>query len=160
MRLTGMEEKPEGPGTPGISRKASAPSDPQSVPDGIPVDVEDRTWEHSVEKSRIPVVVMFYSPACPFCHQMDPPFRNYAGEYRGVVLFARLNSLTSPWTAGRYGIKSTPTFTFFCKGKPVRELVGAVYPALLKKTIDEVLLHGKECSDNPTAIDYEITGYG
>jgi putative NADPH-quinone reductase len=39
-------------------------------------------------------------------------------------------------------------------------MVGAVYPALLKKMIDEVLLHGKKCAENSTAIDYEITGYG
>jgi thioredoxin-like negative regulator of GroEL len=57
-------------------------------------------------------------------------------------------------------VRSTPTFKFFCEGKPVQEMVGAVYPALLKKMIDEVLLHGKECIKNSTAIDYEITGYG
>jgi putative NADPH-quinone reductase len=39
-------------------------------------------------------------------------------------------------------------------------MVGAVYPALLKKMIDEVLVHGRECAKNSTAIDYEITGYG
>jgi hypothetical protein len=39
-------------------------------------------------------------------------------------------------------------------------MVGAVYPTLLKKRIDEVLLHGKECALSSTAIDYEITGYG
>jgi hypothetical protein len=39
-------------------------------------------------------------------------------------------------------------------------MVGAVYPTLLKKRIDEVLLHGNECARNSSAIDYEITGYG
>jgi hypothetical protein len=39
-------------------------------------------------------------------------------------------------------------------------MVGAIYPALLKKMIGDVLAHGKECADNSTAIDYEITGYG
>jgi putative NADPH-quinone reductase len=37
-------------------------------------------------------------------------------------------------------------------------MVGAVYPALLKKMVDEVLVHGRECAKNSTAIDYEITG--
>ena len=46
---------------------------------------------------------------------------------------ARLNIMTNLWTAERYGIRSTPSFKFFCDGKPVREMVGAVYPALLKK---------------------------
>jgi putative NADPH-quinone reductase len=42
----------------------------------------------------------------------------------------------------------------------VREIAGAIYPTLLKKVIDEVLIHGKECAKNSTTIDYEITGYG
>jgi hypothetical protein len=39
-------------------------------------------------------------------------------------------------------------------------MVGAVYPAILKRTVDEVLMHGKECIKKSTEIDYEITGYG
>jgi thioredoxin-like negative regulator of GroEL len=91
---------------------------------------------------------------------MEPYIRSYAGEYRDSVIFVRLNVLTSPWTAERYGVKSTPTFKFFCNGKPVQEMVGAIYPAILKKMIDEVLIHRTECAKNSTQIDYDITGYG
>lgn len=124
------------------------------------IETDDLTWENAVERSKKPVAVMFYSPSCVFCHQMEPYFRSYAGEYRDSVIFVRLNILTSPWAAERYGVKSTPTFKFFCSGKPVQELVGAIYPAILKKMIDEVLIHGKECARNSTLIDYDITGYG
>ncbi len=126
----------------------------------IPVELTDLNWEQTVEKSSRPVAVMFYSPSCAFCQQMEPYFRNYARDYKDTVRFARLNIMTSPWTAERYGIRSTPTFKFFCGGKPVQEMVGAVYPALLKKMVEEVLVHGSECIKNSTAIDYEITGYG
>jgi thioredoxin 1 len=126
----------------------------------ILTELTDLTWERTVERSSRPVAVMFYSPACVFCHQMDPYFRNYARDYKDSIQFARLNIMTSPWTAERYGIRSTPTFKFFCEGKPVQEMVGAVYPALLKKMVDEVLVHGRECAKNSTAIDYDITGYG
>jgi thioredoxin-like negative regulator of GroEL len=130
-----------------------------ALPDTLP-EATDLTWEVLVEKEKKPVVIMFYSPACAFCHQMEPYFRSYAAEYRDTVTFVRLNILGSPWTAERYDVRSTPTFKFFCEGKPVQEMVGAVYPALLKKMIEEVLLHEKECAKNPTTIDYEITGYG
>ncbi len=138
---------------------------PKGSEPGVPVqealiELTDLTWERTVEKSSTPVAVMFYSPSCAFCHQMEPYFQNYAREYEGTIRFARLNILTSPWTAERYGIRSTPTFKFFCGGRPVREMVGAVYPALLKKMVDEVLVHGSECIKNSTVIDYEITGYG
>lgn len=103
---------------------------------------------------------MFYSPTCVFCHQIEPYFRSYAEEYKDKILFARINIMTSLWIAEKYGIRSTPTFKFFCEGKPVQEMVGAIYPALLKKMVDEVLIHGKECAKNSTEIDYDISGYG
>jgi len=131
---------------------------PESSPELI--EVTDITWESTVEKGKVPVAVMFYSPTCAFCHQMEPYFREFARTLKGSVLFARLNILTSTWTPERYGVRSTPTFKFFCDGKPVQEIVGAVYPAILKRIIDDVLVHGKECAKNSTAIDYEITGYG
>lgn len=124
------------------------------------IELTDLNWERDVEKSGRPVAVMFYSPTCAFCHQMEPYFRNYAREYKDSIQFARIDIMTSPWTAERYGVRSTPTFKFFCDGKPVQEMVGAVYPALLKKMVDDVLLHGSECAKNSTTIDYEITGYG
>ena len=159
------EPSPSGPSTP-VSRPAAAgPASPpeQSPPGPVQdslIETDDTTWERSVEKSRKPVAVMFYSPTCVFCHQIEPYFRNYAREYRDSVVFARLNVIASQWTAERYGVKSTPTFKFFCNGKPVSEMVGAVYPTLLKKMVDEVLVHGQECAKNSTLIDYEITGYG
>lgn len=123
-------------------------------------EVTDLTWERMVERSALPVAVMFSSPACAFCRQMEPAFRQYAAEYRGSVLFVKLNVLSSQWTAERYGVRSTPTFKFFCSGKAVQDLVGAVYPALLKRMVEEVLVHGKECARNSTVINYDITGYG
>jgi thioredoxin-like negative regulator of GroEL len=129
------------------------------LPEPLP-DVTDLTWEKTVEQGKKPIAVMFYSPTCAFCHQMEPYFRNYAGEYRDSVIFVKVNIVANPWTAERYGVRSTPTFKFFCNGKPVQEMVGAVYPTLLKKMVDEVLVHGMECAKNSTAIDYEITGYG
>ena len=131
----------------------------EQSPDLLP-DASDLTWETLVEKAKKPVAVMFYSPACAFCHQMEPYFRSYAMEYRESMIFLRFNILANPWTTERYGVRSTPTFKFFCDGKPVQEIVGAVYPALLKRMIEDVLLHGKECAKNSTTIDYEITGYG
>ena len=134
----------------------------ETIPDGAEnlVEVTDLNWEKTVERGNKPVAVMFYSPTCAFCHQMEPYFRTFANEFRGSVVFARLNIMVSPWTAERYGVRSTPTFKFFCDGKPVQEMVGAIYPALLKRAIEDVLVHGKECIKNSTLIDYEITGYG
>ncbi len=123
------------------------------------VEVTDSTFEKTVEKSGIPVLVMFYSPACPHCRTMEPHVREYAEIFAGRVLFARLDIVAGQWTAERYGVMSTPTFKFFCSGRPVLELVGAVYPALLKRMVEDGLQNGKDCVAKSTAISYDITGY-
>jgi thioredoxin-like negative regulator of GroEL len=128
--------------------------------EGSPViEVDDRTFHDQVEKAKLPVAVMFYTPTCVHCRAMAPYYAQYAEEYRDKVLFARVDVSVNLFTGERYGVKGTPTFKFFCQGRPVTELVGAVYPAILKRTVDEVLVHGKECITRSTEIDYDITGY-
>lgn len=123
------------------------------------VELDDKTWEKAVEKGDKPVVVMFSSPTCPYCRQMKPSFEEYASEYKDKVIFAEVDITKSQTIAARYGVMGTPTFKFFCKGKPVNELVGAVYPAILKKTVEVSLEHGSQCAENTTWVDSSITGY-
>jgi thiol-disulfide isomerase/thioredoxin len=121
--------------------------------------LDDKTWEKTVEKGKRPVVVMFTSPTCPYCRQMKPYFEEYAAEYKDKIIFAEVDISQSQTIASRYGVMGTPSFKFFCKGKPINELVGAIYPALLKKTVEESLEHGSHCADNTTWIDSSISGY-
>lgn len=122
--------------------------------DFMDVSVDDDSWAEVVESSEGPVAVMFYSPTCPHCIAMEPYFREYAQEFSGRVLFARINVLENISLARRYGVMSTPTFKFFCKGKPVQELVGAAYPPLLKKIVSDLLQYGSECAGRSTPIGY------
>lgn len=53
----------------------------------------------------------------------------------------------------------TPTFKFLCNGKLVQEMTGAIYPILLKKTVEDSLQHGQECLGKTTWIDPVDPGY-
>lgn len=123
------------------------------------IEIEDATWGQQVEDSKKPVIVMFYSPACPYCKAMEPYFVEYAKEYRVSAVFARLNVATNLWTAERYGVQGTPTFKFFCHGKPVWEQVGQIYPSILKNAVRDMIQHGEECIRKSTPIGQDITGY-
>ena len=68
------------------------------------VEIDDMTWGQLVEESSKPVIVMFYSPTCPFCKAMEPYFVNYAQEFKSSAVFARIDIATNPWTAERYGV--------------------------------------------------------
>jgi thioredoxin 1 len=124
------------------------------------MEVDDRTFNIQVEKAKLPVAVMFYAPTCVHCRAMAPSYDQYSLEYKDKVLFARIDVSVNLYIAEKYGVKGTPTFKFFCDGRPVTELVGAIYPAILKRTVEEVLVHGKECVTKSTEINYEISGYG
>ncbi len=132
--------------------KQECPDIPQEK--DLLVELTDATWEEIVEKQTKPVAVMFYSPSCPFCRQIEPYVVNYARDFHETILFGHLNVLTNMPIVERYGIRQTPTFNIFCGGKPVFEIVGAIYPAMLKKMLEVVRIHGKECTSGATAIDF------
>jgi len=122
------------------------------------VKVNDASWNEIVIESKKPVFVMFYSPTCPHCQNIKPFVEKYAEEYENEVLFAQLNVAENQIIASNYSVMGTPTFLFFCKGKPVNSIVGAVYPALLKKTIEDGIQFGEDCRSKTTWIDPN-TGY-
>lgn len=124
------------------------------------IELTDATFDQFVGKEDQPVFVMFSSPTCPYCRAMEPYFRGYAKEFEGVVTFGICNIVTNQWTAERFGIRGTPTFKIFCGGKPFMELVGGVYPALLKRMIEDALKSGTACVKASTSVNYDITGYG
>lgn len=128
--------------------------------EGTVLELTDITWGKTVEESDLPVLAMFYSPTCPHCRTMEPYFRQHAQEFAGAAVFVRIDITANQWTAERYGVKSTPTFKMFCHGKPFQEMVGAVYPALLKRMVEEALKSGSECVRASTEINYDISGYG
>ena len=123
------------------------------------VEIDDTTWEHLVEESSKPVIVMFYSLACPFCEAMEPYFENVAQEFKNSAVFARMNVITNPWTTERYGVQGTPTFKVFCHGRPVWEQVGEIYPFILETAIENMINYGEDCIRKSTPVGQTITGY-
>ena len=99
------------------------------------VELKDITWRETIGKKDKPVIVMVYSPSCTHFYHMEPYFEQYSKKFKDKVVFAKINLLENPSVVGKYGIMGTPTFKFFCDGHPVQELVGAIYPTLLKSIL-------------------------
>lgn len=129
------------------------------ITNGDIIELNDSNWEEMLANQEKPMVVMFYLPACSHCKQIEPYFREYAAEFRNSCTFIRMNGMDSPVTAMRYGVRSAPTFKFFCKGKAIKEAVGLVYPSLLKSAIKELIEHGDECVLHSTPMPDEISPY-
>jgi thioredoxin-like negative regulator of GroEL len=123
------------------------------------VELNDENWEEKIEKSDTPCVVMFSSPACPYCKQMKPYFGEYASEYKGKIVFAEVDISQSPTIANRYGVMGTPTFKFFCHGKPIYELVGAIHPHMIKHAVHDTIENGTACVNSTTWTPPEVSPY-
>jgi thioredoxin 1 len=112
-------------------------------------------WEQKILKSDLLTVVDFWHDRCPWCLRLNPILDEASEEYEGKIKFARLNPLENPENreiAFRYGVMSTPTLTFFCKGKPVESVVGFMPKERLKKILNDMLERHEECFKQSTEL--------
>jgi Thioredoxin domain-containing protein len=124
------------------------------------VDISDSDWEPMVERNEKPVFVMFYSPSCTHCIRIMPSIEELARDFGTEIAFVKLNLIKFDYIGERYGVMATPTFIYFCGGKPVQTRVGAVFPVMLRKMVEDMVTHGEECRLASSDWKYEITGYG
>jgi thioredoxin 1 len=122
---------------------------------GSVLEANAGNWEQEILKSDLLTVVDFWHDRCPWCLRLNPIFDEASEEYEGKIKFARLNPLEDQENreiAFRYGIMSTPTLTFFCKGKPVESVVGFMSKERLKKILDDMLERHEECFKQSTEL--------
>ena len=112
-------------------------------------------WKREVLESSKLVLVNFWDPMCPHCKMMEPVFIELAEEYADKLNFAKFNIMESQENqalASRYGITGTPTLKFFCQGRPVQDVVGALPKDSLKQAIDFAVQKHTECAEKSTPI--------
>ena len=101
-------------------------------------------WETNKDnwnyKGKMPPVVDFYADWCGPCKRVAPIMEELAKEYKGKVIFYKVNTDKEREVAGAFGIRSIPSILFIPKtGKPSMQ-AGAYPKDAYKKIIDETLL--------------------
>lgn len=104
-----------------------------------PVNVMDASFECTVLKSKLPVIVDFWAPWCGPCRMVSPILEKLAQEYSGKVIVAKVNVDENQEWAGKYGVQSIPTMLFVVDGKIVHSQIGALPENLLRTTVEQVL---------------------
>jgi thioredoxin 1 len=118
-------------------------------------DVDASNWESEISKSTILTVVYFWHERCPWCFRFNPILEAVAEEYRGRMKFAKLNVLASPTNqeiASNFGVMSTPTLMFLCRGRPVGQAVGLMSKEDLERALNDMLSRYKECLGQSTEL--------
>lgn len=88
------------------------------------VEVSDDNFA-SVVKGSGKLIVDCWAPWCGPCRMIAPTFEALAKDYKGKVVFAKLDTDKSSKTAMSLGINSIPTLIFFKNGEQVERLTGA-----------------------------------
>lgn len=118
-------------------------------------EVNAANWEQQVLKSDAFTIVDFWHQHCPWCLRLEPILDEISEEYKGKAKFAKLNVLDDPkdkTIAFQYGIMSTPTLVFFCRGRPIEQAVGFMTKEQLKAKLDDLLGRYRECAEQSTEL--------
>jgi len=107
-------------------------------PAGI-IELTDATFDQTVLRSDMPVLVDFWAPWCGPCLTMAPIIQEIADEYAGKVKVCKLNVDDSPNTTMNYDISLIPTFILFKDGQVQRQWIGVTSKQDLTAAIDELL---------------------
>jgi len=122
---------------------------------GDVLEITANSWEQHVLRSEVLTVVDFWHTHCPWCLKFDSVLDEASEEYKNKIKFVKLNVLDDPnarQLAFQYGIMSTPTLVFFCRGRPVEQAVGFMVKERLKKFLDDLLSRYTECTAQSTEL--------
>jgi len=106
-----------------------------------PVETDYRGLKRYMRDCRA-LMVMFYSPTCPYCRALAPLYEEAARVYGGRLLFTKVNVYESPEAAASFGVMGVPTVIGIASGRPVLRLVGLVDPETLERAILELMRAG------------------
>lgn len=107
------------------------------LPDS-PVVVNDSDFEATVRKYQN-VVVDCWAPWCGPCRMLSPTVDSLAKDYKGKVVFAKLNTDENFGTASKFRIMSIPTLLYFKNGQLVNKTVGALPRQTLEGELKKLL---------------------
>ncbi len=103
------------------------------------IAITDASFDNSVIKSTVPVLVDFWAPWCGPCVAIGPVLESLALEYKGKLTIAKMNVDENANIPASFGVRSIPYMALFKNGKLVDSIVGAVPKTKLVDMIKKVL---------------------
>jgi thioredoxin 2 len=91
-----------------------------------PVELTAETFEKTITRTGIPVVVDFWASWCGPCKMMAPVFQQAADRLEPRIRLAKVNTETDQMLASQFRIQSIPTLVIFKNGREVARQPGAM----------------------------------
>ena len=101
------------------------------------IELTEGTFDSTVLKSDLPVLVDFWAVWCGPCRQVAPIVEALATKWGGKAVVGKLNVDDHGSIAERYQIMSIPTLVLFKGGQIVERVVGMARQADLEKKFEQ-----------------------
>ncbi|HLU53838.1 MAG TPA: thioredoxin domain-containing protein [Pseudonocardia sp.] len=103
------------------------------------VTVSDDTFDETVLRAELPVLVDFTADWCPPCKMIKRVLRELAAEHAGRLVVAEFDVDANPRTAQAAGVLGMPTLNLYVGGRVVTQVVGARPKAVIAAALAEHL---------------------
>lgn len=103
-----------------------------------PIYADSKTLNEILERYPF-VIIDFYADWCYPCQMLSPIIEELAAEYRGRVVFVKVNVDENQQLALRYGVMGVPTLVFVLNGREVDRVVGYMPKEYLRAKIERYL---------------------
>ncbi len=118
-----------------------------------PVDADLELFQHLTAESSLPVVADFWGAWSEDCHEMVSVFITMTKTFKGDAVFIKINSESEQVLAGRYDLRSVPTFILFKDGKEYHRLSGELTELEFKSWLERYLRVKREIAPfNPNLV--------
>lgn len=101
--------------------------------------IKNLTWNKTVLKSSIPVIVNFSAYWCNPCHLIIPILEKIARKYKEMLRVIKIDVDKTPEIARKYEVRALPTLLFFKEGQVVDRRIGVLSTGELEKRVKELL---------------------
>ena len=92
-----------------------------------------------IKTASVPVVLDFYTDACPPCKILGPKLQKMVEDYSDKIVFVKINGMNEPDVCAEHGVRTVPTVKIFHKGEKVEEFHGITSDARIRAKVDELL---------------------
>jgi len=101
------------------------------------ISANDVNFESLIRNSLM-IIVDFWAPTCTPCRLMEPGLEKIAANHQENVRVLKVNVNECPKTSSRFFVRTLPTLLFIKDGQVKTQIVGAVNPNQIEKTLSEV----------------------
>lgn len=105
------------------------------------INLTNKTFEKEVLKSKIPVLVDFWTSWCSSCKILESILNELASELKNKLKIVKFDAgdPKNQKLVKKYQIQGIPNLQLFKNGKAVKELIGLKSKETLKKELSFVL---------------------